>query len=108
MRSSPCVVIRIGHYESQWFLKHPHARNLSAFVSKRDMAQLLVQCVETPGVRFAIASGVSNNRFKIMDLSSTRECLGYHPVDDGFQLAGVDMQHSQRWVDRDPLEKAQE
>jgi len=41
--------------------------------------------VETPGVQLLIGHGISNNRFKRLDLSETTRVLGYEPVDDAFQ-----------------------
>jgi len=40
--------------------------------------------VETEGVKHLIAHGISNNRFKRLDLSETTRVLGYQPVDDAF------------------------
>ena len=94
----PCVVIRIGNFESARLGKGHHARNLSAFISARDMCQLLVRCIETPGIRFAIAHGVSNNRFKYLDIESTRKTFGYEPQDDAFRIAGVNLVYTQQWL----------
>jgi NAD(P)-dependent dehydrogenase (short-subunit alcohol dehydrogenase family) len=55
---------------------------LDAFVSHRDLNQLLQLCIDAGHVKFAIVHGLSNNRFKRMDLSDTRELLGYAPLDD--------------------------
>lgn len=93
-----CIAIRIGSFESGWIKKMTNARNLSTFVSRRDMSHLLVQCVETPDVKFAIVHGVSDNRFKYLDITSTRELLDYRPQDDSFDLYGVDLQYSEQWV----------
>lgn len=92
-----CIVVRIGTFEAAWVRDSPNARNLSTFISRRDMADLLVRCIETPNVRFAIVHGVSNNRFKFLDLSDTRALLDYHPRDDGFQLYGTNLLYSDAW-----------
>jgi NAD+ dependent glucose-6-phosphate dehydrogenase len=65
-------------------------RSLSYYVSRRDLCELLARCIETPDVAFAIAHGLSNNRFKRMDIDSTRETFGYAPKDDAFELLGLD------------------
>jgi uronate dehydrogenase len=97
-----CLVVRIGTFEADWVGQHPHARNLSTFISRRDMCQLLVRCVEAPDdLRFAILHGVSDNRFKFLDLTSTRELVGYRPEDDAFQLYGTGLRYSPHWVERD-------
>jgi len=82
------IAIRIGAYEAPWVRAAPTPDWLSAYVSVRDMNQLLVCAIETPGIDFAIVHGVSNNRIKRLDLTETRALLGYEPQDDGFALYG--------------------
>jgi nucleoside-diphosphate-sugar epimerase len=53
-----------------------------AWVSHRDMNQLINRCIDSENINFAIFHGVSNNRFKRMDISDARELLGYEPQDD--------------------------
>jgi NAD+ dependent glucose-6-phosphate dehydrogenase len=65
-------------------------RRLSYYVSRRDLCGLLVRCIETPGVTFAVAHGLSDNSFKRMDIESTRETFGYDPKDNAFELLGFD------------------
>jgi hypothetical protein len=48
--------------------------------------QLLAQCIEAPDITFAIVHGLSENRFKRLDLTSTRDLLGYAPQDDAFAI----------------------
>ena len=83
------IAIRIGAYDAPWVRENPTADAMSAFVSQRDMNQLLVRCVEAENVRFAIVHGLSDNRFKRLDLTSTRELLGYAPEDDAFRIFNV-------------------
>jgi uronate dehydrogenase len=59
-----------------------------AFLSADDFNDLLVKCLETPNITFAIAHVISNNRFKRLDLTETRETLGYQPEADAFELFG--------------------
>jgi NAD+ dependent glucose-6-phosphate dehydrogenase len=80
------IAIRIGAYEAPWIAEDPTPANLSAFVSARDMNQLLIRCVETAEIPFAIVAGISDNRTRRIDLESTRRLLDYHPQDDGFAL----------------------
>jgi nucleoside-diphosphate-sugar epimerase len=89
------IAVRIGAYEAllndpDWLSSDPSALRLSEYVSARDLNQLLVGCVETPNISFAIAQGISNNRFKRLDLSNTRELFGYAPQDDAFELFHAD------------------
>jgi len=71
-------------------------RGLSYYVSRRDLCELLVRCIETPGITFAIAHGLSNNSFKRMDIDSTRETFGYYPKDNAFELLGFDTPEQKR------------
>jgi nucleoside-diphosphate-sugar epimerase len=80
------IVIRIGTFESTWKHKPTAEAGLSRIVSKRDLCQLLVRCVEAPDIHFAIVHGLSDNRVKRLDIESTRALLGYAPQDDAFEL----------------------
>jgi nucleoside-diphosphate-sugar epimerase len=86
------IVVRIGAYDdgsAQNRLRtSPNPRELAAYVSARDLHQLLVRCIEAPAIGFAIAHGLSENRFKRLDLTSTRDLLGYTPEDDAFAVFG--------------------
>ena len=83
------IAVRIGAYENEQLHRRPTADLMSAYVSRRDLNQLLVRCVDAADVPFAIVHGLSDNRFKRMDLSSTRDLLGYAPQDDAFRLLGA-------------------
>lgn len=91
------IAIRIGAYDAPWLHKHPDADSLSGYISERDMNHLLVRCIETPDIPFAIVHGLSNNRFKRFDISSTRNLLGYQPQDDAFEIFGDNLQ---QWLKR--------
>ncbi|CAA9578348.1 MAG: UDP-glucose 4-epimerase [uncultured Thermomicrobiales bacterium] len=83
------IAVRIGAYEAPWVHENPTAEAMAMYVSHRDLNQLLTRCVDADDVPFAIVHGVSDNRFKRLDLTSTRELLGYAPEDDGFALFGA-------------------
>jgi nucleoside-diphosphate-sugar epimerase len=91
------IAVRVGAFEGNRPQLATDGRTLSAFVSKRDLSHLFVQCIETEGVQFAILHAVSDNRFKRMDISSTRQTVGYTPQDDAFRLAEIDLHDSERW-----------
>lgn len=55
---------------------------LDAWVSQRDLNQLINLCIDDETIRFAIFHGLSDNRFKRLDISDARERIGYAPVDD--------------------------
>lgn len=84
------IVVRIGAYDDgragNRLRTSPNVHELATYVSARDLNQLLVRCVEAPDGMFAIAHGISENRFKRLDLTSTREVLGYMPQDDAFDV----------------------
>jgi len=82
------IAIRIGAYEAPWVRATPTPDWLSAYISVRDMNQLLVRAIEAPDIDFAIVHGISDNRIKRLDLTETRALLGYDPQDDGFALYG--------------------
>ncbi len=60
---------------------------LDAFVSHRDLDQLINRCIDVENVQFAILHGLSDNRFKRLDISDARELVGYDPQDDSTALA---------------------
>ena len=85
------VAVRIGAFEypDQW--NRMGSRDLSAWASPEDLCALLVRCVEADlgEEPFAIAHGISNNRFKRLDLTDTRARLGYTPKADAFSMWNV-------------------
>jgi hypothetical protein len=78
------ICLRIGGFQP-----HEAARGdtgiamLDAWVSRRDLNQLIEKSIDAgDDLRFGIFHGLSNNRFKRLDITSARELLGYAPVDD--------------------------
>jgi len=61
-----------------------------AYVSARDLNDLLVRCIETDNIPYAVVAGISDNTNKRFDLIQTRKLLGYEPQDDGFKVLGID------------------
>jgi UDP-glucose 4-epimerase len=55
---------------------------LDAFVSQRDLNQLIERCIDVESISFAILHGLSDNRFKRLDISDARALVGYQPQDD--------------------------
>lgn len=76
------IAIRIGAFQPLENARKDDLSNLDAFVSHRDLHQLLVRCVDDEAIRFAIFHGLSDNRFKRLDITNARELLGYAPEDD--------------------------
>jgi NAD+ dependent glucose-6-phosphate dehydrogenase len=80
------ICVRIGAFEAPW-LAEPDVdpADLAAFVSARDLSQLLMLAIDAAEIGYAIVYGVSDNHPNRVDLASTRALLGYAPVDDGFR-----------------------
>jgi nucleoside-diphosphate-sugar epimerase len=93
-----CICVRVGAYEGNRQLEKPDGRTLSAFVSKRDLSHLLAQSIEVEDLQFAILHGISDNRFKRMDITSTRAQVDYRPVDDSFQKFEMGITDTERWL----------
>jgi nucleoside-diphosphate-sugar epimerase len=95
-----CIAVRVGAFAHNPGMQTPDGidgRNLSAYVSARDLSHLLVQCIETPDLPFAILQACSDNRFKRMDITSARELVGYTPQDDAFEVFNVGIHNRERW-----------
>lgn len=88
-RGLSAIAIRIGAYDAPWLYAERDERAAAAYISARDLNQLLVRCIETPDVPYAVAAGISNNRRKRFDLRLTRALVGYAPMDDGFAALGL-------------------
>jgi nucleoside-diphosphate-sugar epimerase len=87
------VQIRIGHprgLEHYDFTGRPEAlkRNLGAYISERDLAQLFWKSVDAPhiedehGVPFQIFYGISNNTRAFWSIANARRIIAYAPEDD--------------------------
>ncbi len=77
------MVIRIGAFQPVEAAREPDSlRFMDAWISRRDMNQLLERCIDNEDVQFAILHGLSDNRFNRMDITSTMDLVGYRPQDD--------------------------
>ena len=76
------VCLRIGS-----FLPKPTSvRALSTWLSYRDCAQIVLRSLQAD-VRFGVFYGISKNRRRYWDISSSEAILGYRPEDDAEQFA---------------------
>ena len=82
------IAIRIGAYDAPWFHERGTPQDATAYVSARDLNQLLVRCIEAKGIAYAVVAGVSANRPNRFQGSHTRAVLGYTPRDDGLTVLG--------------------
>jgi uronate dehydrogenase len=85
----PGIVLRIGAYTFPEEYKGFNLEEIDAFLDPDDFNQLLISCLETPDIKFAIAHAISNNRYKRLDLSETRKLFGYHPKADAFEIFNI-------------------
>ena len=78
------IALRIGAFQPRSSAQEAGRFTfLDAFVSRRDLNQLIHRCIDAPDtLRFAIFHGLSNNTFKRLDISDARELVGYTPEDD--------------------------
>ena len=92
-RQVEVVAVRIGAFEYKGDWAQMSARDLSAWAEPEDLCSLLVRCIEAEMAEgpFLIAHGISDNRFKRLDLSDTRSLLGYHPQADAFEEWEIDL-----------------
>lgn len=81
------ICLRIGAFQPlEAGRKEESISMLDAYVSHRDLHQLIEKCVDVENVQFAVLHGLSNNRFKRLDISDARELVGYDPQDDLTEL----------------------
>ncbi|HEI8868110.1 NAD(P)-dependent oxidoreductase [Serratia sp. AKBS12] len=80
--------VRIANFTTLCADRQLSARDMSAFLSHRDAADLLDRCIRVTDVSYAVVHGVSNNRYQRLSLEETRQLLDYQPQDDAFALLG--------------------
>ena len=77
------ITLRIGAFQTLDAARDEQGLGMiDAFVSQRDLTQLIQRSVDVENVQFAILHGLSDNRFKRLDVSDARELVGYDPQDD--------------------------
>jgi putative NADH-flavin reductase len=77
------IALRIGGFQPPESAQgDTGVQMLDAWVSRRDLQQLIEKCIENSTLQFAIFNALSDNRFKRLDISSARELVGYRPQDD--------------------------
>ena len=83
-----CLCLRfgwVGDRNDKQKLANPGAP--SAYLTYEDITHLIEVSIDAPDdVRYGIFNGVSDNRYKKLDITNGREILGYDPQDDGFAL----------------------
>ena len=84
-----CVALRIGAFEPADGPQLETKRDLSAWLSHRDATHLIDRAIQAEVNGMFIAHGISNNRFKRLDLTETCKVLGYAPQDDAFSTFAI-------------------
>lgn len=84
-----CICLRFGWVVDRTSpditIDHPY---LDTTLTYHDLARLVAAAIDAPDdIDYHIFHGVSNNRWKRLDISAARTMLGYDPQDDGFELA---------------------
>ena len=97
-----CLCVRVGAYQGNTDSMEADARRLSAFISERDMNHLFERAIEVEDLPFAILHGVSDNRFKRLDIRATRELIGYEPQDNSFDFFNTGIDYRERWYAEAP------
>ena len=85
------IAIRIGAFEYPHEWEQLNSRDLSAWSEPNDLFSLIINSIEIDLLDepFFIAHGISNNRFKRLDLSETKRLLGYDPKSDSFETWNI-------------------
>jgi len=72
-------------YDNRYDINHPY---IDIVLTMEDLTQLVTASVEVKDdFMFGVFHGVSNNRWKRLDLTDARAQLGYAPQDDAFAFA---------------------
>jgi nucleoside-diphosphate-sugar epimerase len=77
------ICLRIGAFQPREAAeKFDGIEMADAWVSRRDLQQLIERSIDVVELRFAILHGLSDNRFKRLDIADARQLVGYAPQDD--------------------------
>lgn len=77
------IALRIGAFQPvEAAERNGSVGMMDAFVSDRDLNQLIYRCIDVVNLKYAVFHGLSNNRFNRLDISDARELVGYEPQDD--------------------------
>ena len=111
-RKLEVILLRIvapREIDASQFADKPRARyirDLTGYISQRDLQQLFCKSIETPdiadehGVPFHIFYGVSNNARTFWSIANARKVIGYDPQDDSEVRFGEDIARMLRIEDR--------
>lgn len=75
------ICLRLGAVETPATAKTLPPSLQQAWISYRDLAQLVQRCIEVENLDFAILHGLSRHRTPRLDIAHTCKLLGYEPLD---------------------------
>ena len=79
------IALRIGYFSGEPPIEgRVTSREMSAWLSPRDAAELVRAAVEAEGLDFVVANGISANRYRFADRQETMQRLDYQPTDDAW------------------------
>ena len=83
-----CLCLRIGWVNAE---DHPHrAESGAVWCSQRDVVQLTERAIDAPAdLRFGVFYGVSDNKWRWVDIEHARQVLGYIPQDSAEAVLGA-------------------
>lgn len=94
------ICLRLGAVKSPDELRVGQA-NLAEVITDDDLMRLFVAAIEAPDtLHYGCFHGLSNNRYKRLDIRQTEQLLGYAPQDDAFALAQRNWQSWHWWRKR--------
>jgi nucleoside-diphosphate-sugar epimerase len=84
-----CICLRFGwvvdRTSDQIRVDHPY---IDIALTYEDLTRLVASAIDVEtDIDYRVFHGVSNNRWKRLDISDARAALGYDPQDDAFELA---------------------
>ena len=81
------IALRIGGFQTVENARNDWSAGMAdAWVTDRDLNQLIQKCIDNESLKYAVFHGLSNNAFNRLDISDARELVGYEPQDDCFAL----------------------
>lgn len=88
-RGLSCICLRFGwvvdRNSDQIRLDHQY---IDIALTYEDLTLLVAGAIDAPDeMDYKVFHGVSNNRWKRLDIDDARNLIGYHPQDDAFELA---------------------
>lgn len=85
------VALRIGYFSPRPPTgSEATPRNLAAWLSPRDCAELVRAAVEGPVDEFTVINGVSANRYRYAAHGAAEKAIGYRPVSDAWESSEAD------------------